>query len=114
MPNYAIESQYVGNEKAAIDLLENRAVIMGADGIKYAVAAGPMDGLVEYSCVAGEPTRIGIDSVKNAEAGAAIVRGAEVQVGTDGKLITLASGDSVGRAYTAASADGAIFAVKIK
>lgn len=114
MPNYSIESQYIGNEKAAIALEANRATVMGADGMKYAVAGEAMDGIVAAAVVAGEPPRVGIDSIKDAEAGAAIAKGALVEVGTDGKFITLASGESVGRAYTAAAGDGSIFALKIK
>lgn len=39
-------------------------------------------------------------------AGAAIAAGAQIQVGTGGKVITLAAGVAIGRALTAAAADG--------
>lgn len=46
-------------------------------------------------------------------AGAAIVAGAEVEVGVDGKVITLATGKAVGQAMTAASGDNAIAEIKL-
>lgn len=114
MPNYSIESQYIGTERSAIVMAAGRATVMGADGLKYAEAGKEMDGIVEAAVIAGEPVRVGIDSIKDGVAGAAIARGVQVEVGVDGKFITLASGIAVGRAYTAASAEDSIFALKIK
>lgn len=47
------------------------------------------------------------------EAGAAITAGAEVQAGTNGKVITKAAGVAVGRAIDTATADGDIIRIKI-
>jgi len=47
------------------------------------------------------------------EAGGAITAGAEVQAGTNGKVITKAAGITVGRAVDAAAADGDIIRIMI-
>jgi hypothetical protein len=47
------------------------------------------------------------------ESGGAIAAGAEVQAGTNGKVITKAAGVTVGRAIDTATADGDIIRIKI-
>lgn len=115
MPSYAIIPQRVGTEVAGADLSNSAklAVKMGANGWDVAAAGAGGVGVLYYGAVEGEACSVGIAGGEEAIAGAAIAKGASVEVGTGGKFITLASGEKVGTALTAASGDGSEFTLLV-
>lgn len=67
-------------------------------------AAAKADGVFAYDQTSGEIVPLhGSDAVVPVTAGAAITAGQEVEVGTGGKAIPLASGKAVGKATTTAA-----------
>lgn len=89
--------------KATAALTAGRAVnIAGA-----VPAAGTYSlGVADSNGAIGDMVPVQVAGTVVATAGAAISAGALVEVGTDGKLITKNTGISVGRALSAAAADG--------
>lgn len=88
---------------ATATIAEEQAV--GHDGA-VASAAGKMLGLAISEAPSG--TQVGVDTLGTsiAVAGAAIANGADLQVGSSGKLVTQTAGIIVARALQAAAADG--------
>lgn len=73
--------------------------------VAHATAAAKAFGVAEYDAASG--AKVGVigtpGRIVPVTSGAAITAGAEVEVGTAGKAITLASGKSCGKAVTTAS-----------
>lgn len=111
--SYFIEGQKIGTEKSAVALEAGRGVVMTASGWNYPSAGAKIDGVTGYAVEASEATEVLVDMVPPAIAGGAIAKGAEVEMSTSGKFITLDTGVAVGRALTSASADGSEFALKL-
>lgn len=86
-----------------------------ADG-NYSTAGAPLFGLtIEGSDASGETIAVLTDGAHSAEAGGSFAQGAELAVGTTGKLVAAASADSiVGVAMEASTGDGDVVLVKIK
>lgn len=104
---YRHSGEEVSNLIAKVDLEKGRNVTIDSTGrVVYTTAATRGIGITQEKYFAGEVVYMQTTNIDKPIAGAAIVRGAEVEVGTDGKHITLASGISVGKAISAASADG--------
>ena len=82
-----------------------RLRFIGFDG-GVASAAGAAVGICEADSDAGEMAPVNTHGALLVEAGGAIAVGVEVEVGADGKAVTLASGIAQGRALDAAAADG--------
>lgn len=61
---------------------------------------------VHADVLTGENASLGLGGVATAKAGAAVAVGALLEVGTSGRVITRSAGVTVGRAITAAAADG--------
>lgn len=99
----------------AEDKIERRRFvkITATEGV---VTAGPGElavGVSSQPCEKpGEVAEI-YDGIVMVEAGEAIVAGTAVEVGTDGKAVTLASGEKVGYAVTNAGAEGELLSVKL-
>lgn len=77
--------------------------------VATATAAGKILGVAAFD--AGLAARLSVigEGVVPVTAGAAITAGAEVEVGTGGKAITLASGKAVGRALTTAANNADVY-----
>lgn len=73
-----------------------------------ATAAGKALGVAARDAVSGArfPIILGPGHVVPVTAGGAVTAGDEVEAGTDGKAVKLASGESLGRALSTAVADG--------
>jgi len=69
-------------------------------------------GVFGDSAEAGDDVAVDLGIIP-VEAGGAITAGAEVQAGTNGKVITKSAGIVVGRAIDTATADGDIIRIKI-
>lgn len=79
-----------------------------------AVAAGNAVGFAPVGGVSGERVQVEVVGTTKAIAGAAIAAGALVEVGTTvTKVVTKSAGVSIGRALTAAAADGDVIEVLI-
>ena len=63
-------------------------------------------GIAQTDGAIGDMVPVNVQGTAVATAGAAIAKGALVEVGTGGKVITKDTGISVGRALSAAAADG--------
>ena len=90
---------------ATAALTRNRFV--GHDG-DVAAAAGNALGVTRTDAASGEDLSVDVLGTAVVEAGGAIAAGAAVEVGADGKAVTLAAGEKVGRLApgSSASADG--------
>lgn len=93
---------------ATADLTRLRLV--GLDGGVAAAGAKAL-GPAEVDADAGEQAAVNVLGVLLVEAGGVIAAGAEVEVGADGKAITLAAGISNGYALDAAAADGDVIRI---
>lgn len=69
-------------------------------------AAGNALGIAQTDAASGDLVPVNVIGTSVATAGAAIAAGAAVEVGTTGKVVTKSAGITIGRALTAASADG--------
>lgn len=74
-----------------------------------ATAAGKVLGVAAFDAAVGAQVSVIGEGVVPVTAGAAITAGAEVEVGTGGKAITLASGKAVGRALTTAANNADVY-----
>ena len=74
-----------------------------------ATAAGKILGVAAFDAAVGAQVPVIGEGVVPVTAGAAITAGAEVEVGTGGKAITLASGKAVGRALTTAANNADVY-----
>ena len=74
-----------------------------------ATAAGKVLGVAAFDAAVGAQVLAIGEGVVPVTAGAAITAGAEVEVGTGGKAITLASGKAVGRALTTAANNADVY-----
>jgi hypothetical protein len=69
---------------------------------EHATAAGNADGVARYDAPLGETFAVvGKNATVQVDAGGTFAAGQEVEVGTGGKAVVLASGKAVGRAVTA-------------
>lgn len=75
-------------------------------GGAVASAAGNALGVARSDAASGALVPVDVLGTAVATAGAAITAGAHVEIGTAGKVVTLASGKAVGVALEAAGADG--------
>lgn len=71
-----------------------------------ATAAGNALGVSRSDASSGDYVTVDVIGTAAVTAGAAVAAGAAVEVGSGGKAVTHASGVTVGRALTAATADG--------
>lgn len=71
-----------------------------------ATAAGNAVGFATTGASSGQRVPVTVLGTAIATAGAAITAGAAVEVGTAGKVVTKSAGIAIGRALTAAGADG--------
>lgn len=88
------------------------AVSYNADGNIAVTAAGKSSvGVLYEDCNVGQPAQVVASGFAFGKLGGTVATGAEVEVGTDGKFITLASGSKVGTCAVGGSADqiGTIF-----
>lgn len=99
-------------EVAAAALAAHRLVNFTSTGLNYPTANGTADGVTQYAIASGEyGTAVTLGTAK-IEAEEAITKGAEIEVGTDGKAAAkTVGGIAVGKALEAASADGDIIEV---
>jgi hypothetical protein len=93
---------------AGATVLAERAV--GANG-QHAAAAGRMFGIARAGAATGEQFPVDVIGSAIATAGAPVALGAELQVGTEGKLITRTNGVGVAIALEAAAGDDSRFEV---
>ena len=70
-----------------------------------ATAAGKVMGVAAYDIASGARGRVIGEGIVPVTAGGNIAVGAEVEVGSNGKAVTISSGRAVARALTAGSAD---------
>lgn len=89
--------------KASRAILANRFVTFaGVTAAAGANAAGP----AYFKAAVNEHFSVTVLGAAPAVAGGAIVNGAELEVGNDGKVVTKNAGKTVARALEAAAADG--------
>jgi len=93
---------------AAAIIEAHRAIAL--DG-GYAAVGAHMHGVSDTNSFIDDELAVDVLGSTTCEAGAAIVVDALIQVGDDGKFITKAAGKVVGRALSAAAADGGQFEV---
>lgn len=99
---------------AGVDLSTSLFRAVNVDANSKAVlpaAGGRIVGFLNNKAKANEAATIVNSGIVQAEAGAAITCGADVEVDNTGRVITLAAGKKVGVAFEAASAAGIIIAV---
>lgn len=78
-----------------------------------ATGAGNAVGFAATAAASGDRVPTTVVGTAIATAGAAIAVGAAVEVGTAGKVVTKSAGVTVGRALTAAGADGDLIEVLV-
>lgn len=88
---------------AAASITAGRAVTAAG---AVSTAAGNALGIAQTDASSGDPVPVNVIGTAVATAGAAITAGAAVEVGTAGKVVTRSAGVTIGRALTAAAADG--------
>lgn len=88
---------------AAAAITAGRAVTAAG---AVASAAGNALGIAQTDGSTGDLVPVNVLGTAVATAGAAITAGAAVEVGSSGKVVTKSSGVTIGRALTAAAADG--------
>lgn len=94
---------------AKTTLEPDRRVALDADGeVVYATAAKRGIGTTYQTTDAGDPVYVQTTNVHRGTAGAVITAGDEIEVGVDGKVITLAAGVAIGQAAVSAILDGEI------
>ncbi|KGJ92130.1 DUF2190 family protein [Colwellia psychrerythraea] len=91
---------------AAAIVEAHRAIAL--DGT-YAATGEHMHGVSDTNSFVDDELAVDVLGTTTCEAGAAIVKGALIEVGANGKFITKAAGKVVGRALSAAAADGSKF-----
>lgn len=84
----------------------HRAIASDGD---YAAAGEHMIGVSDVNSFVDDELAVDVLGTSICEAGAAIAADALIQVGANGKFITKAAGKAVGRALSAATADGSKF-----
>ncbi len=95
---------------ATVAIADKQAVtVAGA----VASAGGNAVGFAESKGAIGERVPVSAAGTGLAVAGAAVALGAAVEVGAAGKVVTKAAGIAIGRALSAASADGQTIEVLI-
>lgn len=77
----------------------------GSISVSHATAAGKVFGVSAYDAASGEKVGVlrGAGFIVPVTAGGTIAAGAEVEVGTNGQAVTIASGKAVGQAVTGAT-----------
>lgn len=92
---------------AGAALTNGRWVAAATGGVP--AAAGRALGVARTDAALGEPLPVDVLGTASAEAGAAIAKGARVEVDALGRAVTLAAGVAVGVALEAAAGAGAKF-----
>ena len=113
-PGYKLPAHAAG---ADLRTHQFKAVIISTSTVnQVTLPAGgeKIAGVLQNKPNTNQAAEVVVDGVSKAIAGAAIAQGAEVEVDSAGKVITLAAGVSVGIALIAASADGDIISVLLK
>lgn len=113
---FQIPGEDIGVEVAATDLTTHqfKAVEFTAYGVDLAPAESHDIGILQNDPDTDEAANVMISRVSKARAGAAFAKGADLMVGTSGKLIEATTGKPiVARALEAAGADGDLVAVKL-
>lgn len=107
----------VGVEASAdLSASQFHAVKMSATGVELAGVGDAISGVLQNKPGAlGQAAEVTADGESKAVAGAAVVRGVDLEVDASGRLITAANSGSyiVGEALEAAGADGDIMAVSL-
>lgn len=93
---------------AAAAVTGNRFV--GHNG-QHAAAAADALGVADYDAAPGDNFAVTVLGTARVTAGAAIAKGAQIEVGANGKAITRAAGKVVAKAMEAAAGDGATITV---
>lgn len=93
---------------AAATISQNQAVTAAG---AVAPAAGNAVGFANTGASTGQRVPVTTLGTALAVAGAAVAAGAAVEVGAAGKVVTKSAGVAVGRALTAAAADGDVIEV---
>ena len=92
-------------------------LVAGPDGVDVASPGDPIAGILQGNPTLGEAAEVGVDGESKAVAGAAVAKGALLEVNASGRLIT-ASGTPgrhlVGFCMEAVGADGEIMTALLK
>lgn len=103
---YRHMGEEISNLVAKTDLLKGRNVTIDSTGaVVYTTAAKRGLGILNDDTKAGEACFIQTTNIDKPIAGGTIAIGVEVEVGADGKHVTIASGVAVGIALSAGVAD---------
>ena len=98
---YRHTGEEVSNFSAKTNLLKGRNVTVDSTGtVVYTTAATRGLGVLNEDTLAGEACYIQTTNIDKSTAGGPIVVGTEVEVGTNGKHITLADGIAIGKALS--------------
>lgn len=95
---------------AAADILGNRFVNSAGH---YPTAAHKGLGVNLFDDLSGNALSVIASGTAIGTAGAAIAQDVEVEIGTNGKVVTLAAGVAVGLAMELAGADGDLLLIKV-
>lgn len=97
--------------KTFVDISAARDASTGLIKVATATAAGLKFGVAAYDAASGArvPVVRGKGSIVPVTAGGTIAAGAEVEVGSSGKAVTIASGKAVGRTIEAATNSNDVF-----
>ncbi len=93
---------------ATAAVLGNRFV--GHNG-QHAAAAADALGVADYDAAIGDNFAVTVIGTQRVTAGAAIAKGAQIEVGAAGKAVTRDAGKVVAKAMEAAAGDGAVITV---
>jgi hypothetical protein len=97
--------------KTFVDISATRDASTGLIKVATATAAGRSFGVAAYDAASGArvPVIRGKGSIVPVTAGGTIAFGAQVEVGTGGKAVTIAAGAAVGRAVEAGTNNNDVF-----
>lgn len=86
-------------------------VSTGLPSVAPATAAGMVVGVAAYDAASGARVAVirGTNTILPVTAGGTIAYGAQVEVGTGGKAVTIASGVAVGRAWSAGTNNNDVY-----
>ena len=90
---------------------QSAALTTGLISVATATAAGAVFGVAAYDAASGARVAVirGTKEIVPVTAGGTIAYGAEVEVGTGGKAVTIASGIAVGRAVSAGTNNNDVY-----
>jgi len=107
----------IGTQVAAVDLSTHqfKAVVMTATGYNLAGASVVPDGFLQNNPVAGRTASVETGGITKAIASEAIAVGDKVATAASGKVqVVAATEHAIGRAVTAAGADGEVLSIHQK